>query len=163
MTTSVRLREVGLKGGVYSSLNSSQNRMQGIAQPNIAPNLADASNFEIAKKKVQKRQLFYRQVLKFNYFETILLFLMMLNSIIQPSYVNTIYFVYSICITLISTTRDPKMIHKKFSLSIAMIVISFLALATKSVFVFLMLKDKKIPTYNEGDLLFYRNFGIIIN
>jgi len=44
-----------------------------------------------------------------------------------------------------------------------MIVISFLALGTKCVLVFLMLKDKKIPTYNDEDLLFYRNFGIIIN
>lgn len=55
------------------------------------------------------------------------------------------------------------MIRTKFTLSIVMIVISFLALGTKCVLVFLMLKDKKIPTYNDEDLLFYRNFGIIIN
>jgi hypothetical protein len=88
---------------------------------------------------------------------------MMLNSIIQPNYVNSVYFLYSICMTLISTTKNPKMIHTKFSFSIVMIVISLLALATKCVLVFLMLKDKKIPTYNNEDLLFFRNFGIIIN
>lgn len=91
------------------------------------------------------------------------LFLMMINSIIQPNYVNSVYFLYSIVITLISLSKNPKTIQIKFSISIAMIVISFLALATKCVLVFLMLKDKRIPTFTEDDLLQYRNFGIIIN
>lgn len=73
---------------------------------------------------------------------------MMLNSIIQPNYVNSVYFLYSMVMTLISMTRNHKVIQTKFTLSIVMIAISFLTLASKCVLVFLMLKDKKIPTYS---------------
>ncbi len=91
------------------------------------------------------------------------LFLMMLNSIVQPNYVSTVYFLYSLVMTMMLMTRDKKVIQTKFTLSISMIAISFLALAIKCILVFLMLKDQDIPTYTKDDLLFYRNLGIIIN
>ena len=56
LTSSItRLRELGLKGGVYSSLDASHNRIQGLAQANIAPNPADVTNIDNAKIKAQKR------------------------------------------------------------------------------------------------------------
>jgi hypothetical protein len=65
--------------------------------------------------------------------------------------------------TQINMTRNLEVIKTKFTISIALIVISAIIFGTKCVLVFLMLKDKKIPTYTEDDILFYKNFGIIIN
>jgi hypothetical protein len=78
----------------------------------------------------------------FNYYEAIVVFLLMLNSVIYPNYITSFYFAFSLLLMILMMTRVAKTNKIKFFLSIGMIVSSILILAGKASIVFLFLKTK---------------------
>ena len=73
----------------------------------------------------QRRSKLACAIASFNYAESILVFLLMLNAVVFPNFVSCIYFGYSLILTLMAMTRNQKTIKTKFSLSLMMALFAF--------------------------------------
>jgi hypothetical protein len=86
----------------------------------------------------------------------------MLNSVVYPNIISAVYFLHALLLVWLMMTRVDRVIKSKFYISIMMILAALAALVGKSVIVYFMWKNKRIPTFTTDDILFYKNFGILI-
>jgi hypothetical protein len=65
-------------------------------------------------------------IVSLNYYEAIIISLLLLNAVVYPNYLSTSYFAYALILTVFSMTRVIQTIKSKFILSICMIFVSLI-------------------------------------
>ena len=87
---------------------------------------------------------------------------MLLNCLIYPNYVSAFYLCYALLMMSMAMANIPRTIKTKFSVSIAVFIISIIVLIGKSVKIFFMMRDKVVATLTDADILYYGDFGLYI-
>ena len=83
-------------------------------------------------------------IVSFNYYEAIIIFLLLLNAVIYPNFISAGYFIYALTLISMAMTRDNEIIKIKFYLSIAMIILSVIIGVSKYYLLYLNLSLMKV-------------------
>ena len=98
----------------------------------------------------------------YNSFENFVLFLMVRNSVIYPSASSALYFVFAMALTLMSLTRDQKIVQIKFIIGLVLLVLAMAWGVTKGV-ILVLLNNEGPLVLSSDERYLYDSLGIRID